>query len=194
MKCFCFTIFVLFFTFKNFCESVQYEPFSFKSLRKLLSDTKHPIVANRTHNITKELKLIGNSLKDDESTAGTEAAVLFIVAIVVLSVIGMVIYFLRKFDQLNKSLPTYRYSSLKTEINGYGPDDKNESQCLVAVSTEEEEDYTDEDEISPPTLLVQSQTVMPTKSINGSISISQDNKSNAKSGESSLDSDDELLQ
>lgn len=43
-------------------------------------------------------------------------------------------------------MPTYRYSSLKTEINGYGPDDKIESQVLVSVSTEEEDDFDDDDE------------------------------------------------
>lgn len=45
------------------------------------------------------------------------------------------------------SLPTYRYSSLKTEVNGlYGPDDKMESQMLVTVSTEEEDDFDDDDD------------------------------------------------
>ncbi|GFR19191.1 uncharacterized protein TNCT_182841, partial [Trichonephila clavata] len=127
----------------------------------------------------KEVKATPSPLKDDDSMVGTEAAVLFIVVIVVLSVIGMVIYFIRKFDQLNRSIPTYRYSSLKTEINGYGPDDKNESQALVNVSTEEEDDYDEEEqdvEVSPPTLLVLSQTVMPSKSVNSSVPVVQDGK------------------
>ena len=46
-------------------------------------------------------------------------------------------------------MPTYRYSSLKTEINGiYGPDDKIESQVLVSVSTEEEDDFDDDEDVS----------------------------------------------
>ncbi|KAF8793201.1 hypothetical protein HNY73_004714 [Argiope bruennichi] len=179
-------------------ESVNHEIFASGKLRHLLADAKH---LNRTHNSTKDAKTTPNPLKEDDSV-GTEAAVLFIVVIVVLSVIGMVIYFIRKFDQLNRSLPTYRYSSLKTEINGYGPDDKNESQALVSVSTEEEDDYDEEEqdlEVSPPTLLVRSQTVMPSKAVNGSLPMVQDGKlvtsgSLPKSGESSVDSDDELLQ
>ncbi|GFX59695.1 uncharacterized protein TNCV_1777351 [Trichonephila clavipes] len=175
--------------------SVNHATFESGRFRNLLSDTKHP---NRTHNNTKEVKATPSPLKDDDSMVGTEAAVLFIVVIVVLSVIGMVIYFIRKFDQLNRSIPTYRYSSLKTEVNGYGPDDKNESQALVNVSTEEEDDYDEEEqdvEVSPPTLLVLSQTVMPSKSVNSSVPVVQDGKiastpSLPKSGESSVDSDD----
>lgn len=160
---------------------------------KPANSTKH------TQNDTKEGKIIPD-LKDEESMAGAEAAVLIIVVIVVLSVIGMVVYFIRKFDQLNRSLPTYRYSSLKTEINGmYGPDDKMESQMLVSVSTEEEDDFDDEDDnLSPPTLLVKSQTVMPTKSSNGSVPVHHDSDFSSqmasKSEETTMDSDDELLQ
>ncbi|GBL78290.1 hypothetical protein AVEN_42831-1 [Araneus ventricosus] len=159
-------------------------------------------MGNYMWRVHRDAKATPSPLKEGDSVVGTEAAVLFIVVIVVLSVIGMVIYFIRKFDQLNRSLPTYRYSSLKTEINGYGPDDKNESQALVSVSTEEEDDYDEEEqdlEVSPPTLLVRSQTVMPSKAVNGSLPVVQDGKivtsgSLPKSGESSVDSDDELLQ
>lgn len=197
-------LYVLFHSIIYYCEggsdpSMNHATFVSGKLRNLLSDTKH---SNHTHNNTKEIKATPNPLKKYDSMVGTEAAVLFIVVIVVFSVIGMVIYFIRKFDQLNRSIPTYRYSSLKTEINGYGPDDKNESQALVNVSTEEEEDYDDEEqdmEVSPPTLLVLSQTVMPSKSANSSVPVVQDEKvvsttSLPKSGESSVDSDDELLQ
>ncbi|GFT28581.1 uncharacterized protein NPIL_701571 [Nephila pilipes] len=197
-------LYILFHSIIHYCQggsdlSMNHETFVSGKFRNLLSDVKH---SNRTHNNTKATKVTPSSMKDDDSVVGTEAAVLFIVVIVVLSVIGMVIYFIRKFDQLNRSIPTYRYSSLKTEINGYGPDDKNESQALVNVSTEEEDDYDEEEqdlEVSPPTLLVRSQTVMPNKSVNSSVPVVQDGKmisttSLPKSGESSVDSDDELLQ
>ncbi|GIY49227.1 hypothetical protein CDAR_523902 [Caerostris darwini] len=184
-------MFIFLYTIAPYCESgfiVNHENFVSGKLRNLLADSKH---SNRTHNNSREAKISPSPLKDNDS-AGAEAAVLFIVVIVVLSVIGMVIYFIRKFDQLNRSLPTYRYSSLKTEINGYGPDDKNESQALVSVSTEEEDDYDEEEqdvEVSPPTLLVRSQTVMSNKGLNGVTPPSL-----LKSGDSSVDSDDELLQ
>ncbi|KAG8177986.1 hypothetical protein JTE90_010881 [Oedothorax gibbosus] len=179
------------------------ENFDSRSSRKLLAVGKHTNPLNRAHNNTKGAKVTTPyPAEQDSSAVGTEAAVLFIVVVVVLSVIGMVIYFIRKFDQLNRSLPTYRYSSLKTEINGYGHDDKNESQHLVNVSTEEEDDDEEESEevdISPPTLLVRSQTVMPAKPLNGHLPVIHDGKmatsnSMTKSVDSSVDSDDELLQ
>ncbi|CAL1284747.1 unnamed protein product [Larinioides sclopetarius] len=140
---FCLFLYIFLYSIIHVSESVNPEIFVSGNLRHLLADTKH---SNRTHNNTKDVKATLSPLKENDSVVGTEAAVLFIVVIVVLSVIGMVIYFIRKFDQLNRSLPTYRYSSLKTEINGYGPDDKNESQALVNVSTEEEDDYDEEEQ------------------------------------------------
>ncbi|XP_054717770.1 uncharacterized protein LOC129227272 isoform X2 [Uloborus diversus] len=201
MSCIFSTVLIFCFsTVINFCEAAKFSKSHSENvlLRRLLSDVRKSI--NKTHNDTKGGKEI---FKEGESVAGTEAIVLIIVVIVVLSVIGMVIYFIRKFDQLNRSLPTYRYSSLKTEINGvYGPDDKTESQVLVSVSTEEEEDYDDDEEedyVAPPTLLVRSQTVMPNKSMNGSLPVCVDKSSvaidvSSKSVEGSMDSDDELLQ
>ncbi|XP_035228014.1 uncharacterized protein LOC118200190 [Stegodyphus dumicola] len=182
----------------NFSQTENFEVLS-RTGRNLLSQIKK---SNHTHNETKETKNIPSSVKEEDSMAGTEAAVLIIVVIVVLAVIGMVVYFVRKFDQLNRTLPTYRYSSLKTEINGvYGPDDKTESQALVNVSTEEEDDYDDDEEedVSPPTLLVRSQTVMSNKAVNGSIPVPIDrslmsSEMTVRSEDATIDSDDELLQ
>lgn len=79
---------------------------------------------------------------DSENKIAANIAISVITIVIVVMILVMSVYFIRKFQQLSRFTPSYRYSSLKTEINGI--DDKAETQALVSVSTDED-DYDDEE-------------------------------------------------
>lgn len=89
------------------------------------------------------------------------AIVSVIAMMIIITVLGMTVFFVHKFHQLRKETPSYRYSKLNQDDRAlYLPAVESISDALVAISSSSSSDNTD-DEDSPATISVQSQTLTP---------------------------------